>query len=125
MLSRGVASLSVALVFVACASGSGGATGGGGTPRRNTNLISAQEIAGASGGTAYELVQQLRPSWLVTRGGNMPIAYLDGVRYGAVEDLRTVGVDRIREVRFLDSREATTRFGTGHTGGAIEVLTRR
>jgi len=126
MLSRRFVPLVLAGVFAACASGYGGAAGGSGTARRNSNLISAEEIAGASGGSAYELVRQLRPSWTVTRGGNTePIAYVDGIRFGSLEDLRNVAVEQVREIRYLDSREATTRFGTGHTAGAIEVTTRR
>jgi hypothetical protein len=31
----------------------------------------------------------------------------------------------IEEMRFLDKREATTRFGTDHAEGAILVTTRR
>jgi hypothetical protein len=36
-----------------------------------------------------------------------------------------VSTDRVKEVRFLNARDATTRYGTGHPIGAIEITTRR
>jgi hypothetical protein len=41
-----------------------------------------------------------------------------------VRALGDVNISRVREVRFLDSREATQRFGAGHRSGAILVSTR-
>jgi hypothetical protein len=32
-----------------------------------------------------------------------------------------VNLDQVSSVEFIDSRDATTRFGTGHTGGVIMV----
>jgi hypothetical protein len=111
----------------ACASGTGGGSGAttAAPPRRSSPVITAQEIAAASGSSAYDVVRQLRPAWFVTRGGNEPVAYVDGVRYGTLDDLRNVAVDTIREIRWIDSRDATTRYGTGHQGGVIEVITVR
>ncbi|HWP38666.1 MAG TPA: hypothetical protein VNL18_14055 [Gemmatimonadales bacterium] len=110
---------------VACSSSAGGASATA-APRRNSPVITAEEIAAASGSSAYDVVRQLRPAWLVTRGGNAePVAYVDGTRYGSLEDLRNVAVDTIREIRWMDSRDATTRYGTGHQAGVIEVMTVR
>jgi hypothetical protein len=42
-----------------------------------------------------------------------------------VRALQNVSIDRVSRVEFIDSRDATTRFGTGHAGGVIWVeLTR-
>jgi hypothetical protein len=30
-------------------------------------------------------------------------------------------VDRVRRVEFINARDATTRYGTGHSGGVILV----
>jgi hypothetical protein len=42
-----------------------------------------------------------------------------------VEALRDISVEQIRELRFIDAKDATTRYGTGHTSGVIEVYTKR
>ncbi|HXV86596.1 MAG TPA: hypothetical protein VD793_07845 [Gemmatimonadales bacterium] len=140
---------STALLFITALAGcaSGGAGGGGGpaTVSRNTNVISAEEIAASSASTALVLVRQLRPSWLTSRGvaglggasepGAMTsspsdgpaglVVYRDGVRVGGFSSLETIPVDVIREVRWINGRDATQRFGTGHGAGVIEVITRR
>lgn len=100
--------------------------------RRDRNLITTAEIAGSELRDAYEIVQALRPEFLRTRGSASirapdpiePVVYIDGVRSGNPETLRRVSRDALREIQYIDSREATTRFGTGHRGGAILVVTR-
>jgi hypothetical protein len=47
------------------------------------------------------------------------------VRMGGVGALRQVRVHNIATMRFMTPSDATTRFGTGHAGGAILILTRR
>jgi hypothetical protein len=32
-----------------------------------------------------------------------------------------MNVDQVRRVEFINARDATTRYGTGHTGGVILV----
>lgn len=100
--------------------------------RRNANVISMDEIASLAGRaeTALEIVEQLRPQMLRPRGQNSAQAnalstYVDGVKVGDVQGLRTVQAGMIREIRYLNPTDATQRFGTGHASGAIEVLTRR
>lgn len=110
--------------------------------RRDKNLITTEEIAKASGSTAYEVIRQLRPAWFTTRGmagtqrqepagevGGMVVAgvvvYIDGVKAGGTDELNNIGVERIREMRFLSANDATTKFGSGHPNGAIEVTTKR
>jgi hypothetical protein len=99
---------------------------------RNRNVITAEEIASRPGATtAYDLVISLRPSWLVTRGGysaesgaNVIILYVDGVSFGTTDDLDHVRADQIQQMRFLTGSDATTKYGTGHRAGAIEITTR-
>ncbi len=115
--------------------------------RRDKNVITAEEIAKASGSTAFEVIRQLRPSWFVTRGvagtqrqepagsatssdvGGMTVpgiaVYVDGVKAGGTDELNSISVDRIKELHFYSANDATTKFGTGHPNGAIEVLTKR
>lgn len=101
-------------------------------------MITAEEIASISASNAYEVVQRLRSQWLITRGaagtreptleGGLSggiVVYLDGVRRGGVDALREIPVEQIRELRYIDAKDATTRYGTGHTSGVIEVYSKR
>jgi len=89
--------------------------GSGGTSR---NIISGVELeeAGLSPYTAWEAVQLLRPNWLrsrtstITRGPDV---------------LRSLRVENIDEMRYLNAQDATTRYGTGYLGGVIEVVHKR
>ncbi len=100
--------------------------------RRSRNLITAEEIAKASAADAYDLIRELRPAWFSSRGvvsgdayaGGIVI-YLDGIKQNSVDDLKAIAVERIKEARFYSASDATTRFGTGHPSGAIEITSKR
>lgn len=115
------------------------------TPRAGSYLGLA-EIRESQARTAYELIYNQRMHWLVTRGANsvaesprgeargdfqisvMPgrdkiIVYMDDVRIGGVEDMREITADILTSARFLDTREATLRYGGGHAHGAILLST--
>jgi hypothetical protein len=53
------------------------------------------------------------------------MVYIDGVRGASLDDLREVQADRVKECRFLNANDATTKYGTGHPAGAIEIITKR
>lgn len=125
------------------ASGGAAATDAAGAPqaarvvRGSSNLITSAEIeeAGNDINNAYDLVQRLRPSMMrfrnqtagTTSSGEVlgPVAYVDDVRLGALDLLRTVMRASVREIRFLSPTDATTRWGTGHSNGVVQVLTKR
>jgi outer membrane receptor protein involved in Fe transport len=109
--------------------------------RRQRNVITAEEIATRPGeGNALDLIRSLRPAWLTSRGvasGNISgdgmggvtdnagmAVYVDGVKMGGVDQLGTIEADRIQELRFLSASDATQKYGTGNTAGAIEVTTK-
>lgn len=119
-----VASLAV-FVVGACAP----ATAGG--DRRNPDVISETEITAANTGSAYDVVQRLRPQWLRARsapsfGGNFVVmVYVDNIQFGEVEALRSIPAQSVAELEWIDATTATQRWGTGNAGGAIAVSTRR
>lgn len=122
----------IILTFVAAcgvtALAAGCATGGGeGGPRRDPNVISVEELADLQSMTCYEVVQRLRPRWLQRRGSEQnPVVYQDGSRIGLAEDvLGGIPANEVESLRYRDSSDATTRYGTGHGAGAIEITTRR
>jgi hypothetical protein len=108
-------------------------TGTRGTPsvisRRNT--IEAVEIdeRGMLGQDAYAVLRRLRPDWLNRRAGsrivgseNQIILYVDNVRRGALDELRSIDAGMIARVHYFDPLLATQEWGTGHVNGAINVV---
>jgi hypothetical protein len=68
----------------------------------------------------------LRPRYLTTRRSDAdiaPVVYLNNLRLGTPDQLSTMPADGVTEVRWLSAIDATTRYGTGHAGGAILVFT--
>jgi len=115
-----------ALAAVGCASRSGA------SPSGTRDLLRSDEIERISAVTAYDAVRQLRPEWLRRRGrssmqnanAEILVIYLNGTRLGNVQMLSGVAAGSILEILHLDAADATTRFGTGHGGGALLIRTR-
>ena len=110
----------------ACA---GAASGGGGTGsvRRNPNRIEAVELAGVAEYDLYTAIGRLRPSWLRTVSrGTLPEIVLDGTpQSGGPEVLRNFRASDVSLLEYMNSADATTRYGTGYTAGVIVVSTKR
>jgi hypothetical protein len=110
------------------ASAGGGAAAGGGarTASGGARVIGEADIDGSTASNLLELVQQLRPSWLQQRsfvgGQGYPTVYLGTQPLGSVERLREVPTHNVREVRFLNGPEASSRFGARVPYGVIQVL---
>jgi hypothetical protein len=99
--------------------------------QRALEVLTGDELRATGIGNVYDALRRLRPLWLQARagaasavgprGGAMAVVYLAGVPHGTLQSLRTMNVDQVRRVEFINARDATTRFGTGHTGGVIMV----
>jgi hypothetical protein len=113
-------------VLQACASS------GEARPRGNPDVISRDQIDGSSATNALELVRQARPQWLRGRGATsiqsgdvpMPIIYVGEIRHGELESLRVLEVGSLQELRYISATAATTRYGSGHSGGVIRITLR-
>lgn len=124
-----------ALVLAVAACGGGG--GGASQPstvsrpiRGPADIISEAEINAGVYQTALEVVQNLRPNMTRPRGstsqGPVPVVfYMDNVRIGELSALSTIPASRVKEIRYINARDATTRWGTGHGSGVILVTTKR
>ncbi|MGH7443489.1 MAG: TonB-dependent receptor plug domain-containing protein [Longimicrobiales bacterium] len=107
-------------------------SGSGNRSLQSRNLITAAEVQAIHVTTVYEAIMQLRPHFLQTRGqasirdpsAGEPVVYVNGVRYGGTKTLQGMRAMDVAEIRFLSASDATTRYGTGHVGGVIEVRTR-
>jgi hypothetical protein len=118
-----------ALVVGACASGRTDTSS-----RSYSEVITEEELLDIGELSAYEAVRRLRPRWLSLRGPLTTMnpgarqgirVYVDGGFRGGVDELKSLQASDVGSMRFLDAREATTRYGTDHADGAIVVRTRR
>lgn len=103
--------------------------------QRRSDIITAEEIARMTGkgGTAYNVVQALRPRWLRTREIFMhgepsdmvqtagPHVYINDHDQGDVDFLRTIPAELVAEMRWLSANQAASRFGP--TNGPAIVVT--
>ena len=104
-----------------------------GKPTPSPNLITADEISKTSAQNAMEAIQKLRPTMLrraqissanaQSRGET--VIYIDNTRYGAVDNLRQIPASSIALVRYFSASESQLKWGSGHPGGVIEVVTKR
>jgi hypothetical protein len=113
------------LLAAGCAS-SGGAT----ALRGNVDLIEREDILGSNRGTAYEVIEMLRPQWLrersdqsVLRQGGIQV-YVDDVRYGDIASLRGLNAREIFRMQRYNATAASQRWGPGHSEGVIYISTR-
>lgn len=99
----------------------------------SSDVLTRAEIQASRAPNVLELLQQLRPQFLRSRGAlsiqdptaGQPVVYLNNVHYGDIDSLRTISSGDVDEIRFISAADATTRWGTGHAGGVIQVLARR
>lgn len=113
-------------------------------PSRSQDVLSGVEILdrAPNASSAYQAIQRLRNTWLRPLGtrsfqGATPIRiYVDntpimaapasGLEFldaNGLDALNSYPIDRIFEIRYFNARDATQRWGTGHSGGAIELIT--
>jgi hypothetical protein len=138
--------LVLALAVVAGCGGQSGTSSGASEPRPvrgSANFISEQEIAQGTYQTALEIVQSLRPQMTRSRasatsaprsatglsestaGTVSVVVYMDDTRLGEVATLSTIPAQRVREIRYIGASDATTRWGTGHSSGVIQVVMKK
>lgn len=115
----------LALTLAGCA-GSGGGTAGGARRGSSTRLV-ADELAGVAEMDLFGAISRLRPTWLRPQSrGTLPVIVVDGTpQAGGADALRTMRAADVSEVQFMNASDATTRYGTGYTAGAIIITTRR
>ena len=107
--------------------------GTGSSGIRDRDLITRAEIERSNAGSAYELVQTLRPEWLRPRGvatlqfqsqkNEILVVYLNRIRLGALETMYEVALGQVWYLRYFSAAEATYRWGVGHLQGAILIST--
>ncbi len=134
---RHLALLPALFLSLACAGATGTPSTGTSTQltRGSANVITTAEIENApqDAATAYDLVSRLRPMMMRPRNQTAGqrgdefgvIVFVEDVRLGDVEQLRTVMRGTVSEIRYINATDATTRWGTGYTNGVIQVRLKR
>jgi hypothetical protein len=96
-------------------------------PSRASDVVLEKELRESSALTALEFVRERRPQWLSRRGASLggsppePVVYLAHARIGGLQALGQLPTANIRELRYFNATEATSRWGTGPLAGAIVV----
>ena len=119
--------IALLLLITACASGGGGAGTDSGPGGARRDRITADELEGVVEANAYDVISRLRPQWLRRRGRSLlPAVFRDNIRVGTdIEALKSIRLENVLELRYLNASDATMRWGTGFTGGVIQIVTRR
>jgi len=111
----------------ACAS-----SGEGSLSTRGSGDITREELEATSVDDAMEAISLLRPRWLRARPArtpNDPIpvvgVVIDNMARATRDDLASLPIGQVERISFMSAADATIRFGTGYTGGAIVVTTRK
>ena len=96
-----------------------------------SNIITTAEIEHSEYHTLYDLIEAKRGLWLRSRGRstiNGQAAeiqvHLDDLRLGGVSVLKTLTLDGIKSIRFVDPVAASARWGFGYGEGAIAISSR-
>ncbi len=136
----------IASQFIGSTSAPGAAPGLAPTAAPNRGVITRSEIETSGVTNAYELIQSLRGEWLraergtnqwsesargvvseteanVTPGDARIVVYLNSSRLGGLETLREISLYELQRAEFVGPAQATTRYGTGHAHGVIQLWT--
>ena len=105
-------------------------------PTGSADKLTKVEIAESGANSAYDVLTRLRPAWLsparltmsgARAGTQTLLVYLDGIRLGGVETLRTLSASQITSMEFLTATRAASEVrdvGTSPVGPVIMVRTR-
>jgi hypothetical protein len=98
-----------------------------------SDVLGSAEIQTVSLNNALEAVMRFRPEFLRTHGSpaavgpnaGIAMVYLDGIRQGGPDALRSIPAAAIYEIRYLSASAAADQYGPYYPGGVIAVRTRR
>lgn len=131
-----LALLASVVVIPACASHSQTASDESQARPARTDMrrLSPQEIEEARSQnmmSMYDLILVRRNAWLrpamniMARGGTDVSVWMDRVRIGGPEALRSISLTMVESARYLTASEAQAELGLANLGGAIIIYSRR
>lgn len=101
--------------------------------RGSRDFIPRAELEGYRGESVYSTINLIRRRWVQPRRSfstafsRDPVyarVVIDGSSRRQLGDLLSMNVDGIENIRYMSAVDATTKYGTGFSGGVIEVTTR-
>ena len=113
--------VALAMGLVGCASSGGGSSRPAGAT--STRIVEA-ELVPLGQISPLRAIERLRPQWLRTRSGDAPILHVDGARRSSLNDMNSYQLSEIERIEYMSANDATTRYGTGYSGGAILLYTK-
>jgi len=125
--SRLFAALSLALV-AACSKAT--QSGEGTASRGDTRTVTAADLSASTQTNLYDYVAANRPRWLQSRApGNLGgqslsvVVFLNSTRLGGPDQLKSISLPGVRQIRYYDAAEAQQRFNVRDAGAVIQVTT--
>jgi len=125
----GQVAIALAVATLGCAIRRSAVAPGSGDPM----TITRDQIVAVQADNAWDAVQRLHGDFLVSRGREslnpnvppIPVhVFVDDTYYGGVSTLRNIPASDIAAIHLYQSYEAQYKFGSGHMGGVIQVITR-
>jgi hypothetical protein len=97
------------------------------------DVVGEDQIENMRAVTAYDVVSRVHGEYLHSRGRQTQDArteipahvYVDDTFYGDISTLKAVPASQLAEVRFYQAYEAQYKFGSGHLGGVVQLITKR
>lgn len=90
-------------------------------------VITEEEIVNSRARTAYEVVDRVRPMYLMSKLDLSPTkersVYLNGVKLGGLRELRFIPAREVVQIRFVRAIDGGA-YGVGRSGGAILVISK-
>jgi hypothetical protein len=103
-------------------------------PGGNPMVVDEDQIALLRVASAYDIVEQTHSNFFHSRGRESPDpavpavpvhVFVDDTYYSNdVNSLRNINSAVVSEIRFYQSYDAQYKFGSGHMGGVIQVITK-
>jgi len=117
--NKALFALAVTVGLTGCASGGGSSNR---PPGASQDRIVQEEFLEEDDIDAYQAIQRLRSPWLRVRNQvEEPVVYVNSARWGYLNELRSIRARGVALAVRINAADATTRYGTGHTGGAILI----
>ncbi len=98
------------------------------------DVVNEDDITALRAVTAYDVVSRTHGEYLHSRGRQSMSSkmlevpahvFVDDTYYGDIQTLSSIPASNLSEVRFYQGYEAQYKFGSGHMGGVIQLITKR
>ncbi|MEP6508042.1 MAG: hypothetical protein ABJC63_07435 [Gemmatimonadales bacterium] len=98
------------------------------------DVLREDDIEALHAASAYDVVLRTHVEFIRGRGResldprNQEVAahvFMDDTFYGDINTLKAVPASQLAEIHFYKSYEAQYKFGTGHIGGVVQLITKQ